>query len=205
MRTPTPRLLVAATLTATLATLGPLAGTALAAGPARPTAANWAALRQCESSGDYSINTHNGYYGAYQFSLATWRGLGFSGLPSAASPATQNRAALLLWEQAGWAPWPTCSTELHLGAARTAARRPVAEHAPRTGRRPTSRRARPARHARAHPRVRTTRDRRPTYRVRAGDTLSAIALRYHTSVAALARMNHIRDVNLIDVGQLLVV
>lgn len=29
-------------------------------------------LRTCESGGNYTTNTGNGYYGAYQFSIATW-------------------------------------------------------------------------------------------------------------------------------------
>lgn len=42
-----------------------------------------------------------------------------------------------------------------------------------------------------------------TYTVRSGDTLSGIASRYHTTVAVLASLNHIANVNLIYVGQVL--
>lgn len=49
-------------------------------------------LRQCESGGNYQTNTGNGYYGAYQFSLATWQRLGLSGLPSNAPPSVQDQA-----------------------------------------------------------------------------------------------------------------
>jgi Transglycosylase-like domain len=77
-------------------------------------AADFAALRMCESSDDYAADTGNGYYGAYQFALSTWEGLGFSGLPSAAPPSVQNRAAYDLWRQDGWAPWPACSAMLGL-------------------------------------------------------------------------------------------
>jgi hypothetical protein len=81
----------------------------------KPTlAADFAALRMCESSDDYAANTGNGYYGAYQFALSTWEGLGFSGLPSAAPAAVQNKAAYELWQQDGWAPWPACSAMLGL-------------------------------------------------------------------------------------------
>jgi hypothetical protein len=82
--------------------------------PPGATAADFAALRMCESSGDYSINTGNGYYGAYQFDQQTWDGLGFSGLPSLANPAVQDAAAYTLYNQRGWAPWPTCSARLGL-------------------------------------------------------------------------------------------
>ncbi|MEA2826992.1 MAG: resuscitation-promoting factor RpfA, partial [Actinomycetota bacterium] len=46
---------------------------------------DFAALADCESGGDYSINTGNGYYGAYQFSLSTWQSLGYEGYPHEAS------------------------------------------------------------------------------------------------------------------------
>jgi len=78
------------------------------------TPGDWAALRMCESGDDYAINTGNGYYGAYQFSLQTWQGLGYSGLPSAASPAVQDAAAQTLYDEAGWSPWPVCSVQLGL-------------------------------------------------------------------------------------------
>jgi len=82
-------------------------GTLAAATPANAST-TWAELRQCESGGNYSINTGNGYYGAYQFSLRTWRGLGYSGLPSDAPPAVQDEAALRLAQRSGFGQWPDC-------------------------------------------------------------------------------------------------
>ncbi len=74
----------------------------------------WARLRQCESGGNYSDDTGNGYYGAYQFSLATWHGVGYSGLPSSAPPAVQDQAAQKLQARSGWGQWPACSRRLGL-------------------------------------------------------------------------------------------
>jgi len=74
----------------------------------------WLELRDCESGDDYSANTGNGYYGAYQFALSTWQDLGFGGLPSDAPPAVQNEAAEELQARAGWGQWPACSAELGL-------------------------------------------------------------------------------------------
>ena len=74
----------------------------------------WAALRKCESGGNYAINTGNGYYGAYQFAPGTWRKLGYSGLPHEATPDTQDEAARKLQNQQGWAPWPACTRKLGL-------------------------------------------------------------------------------------------
>ncbi len=90
-------------------------GDMAAAGSASAASAgDLARLRQCESGGNYGANTGNGYYGAYQFDLRTWRGLGLSGRPSDASPAVQDAAANRLQSQRGWQPWPGCARKLGL-------------------------------------------------------------------------------------------
>ncbi len=73
------------------------------------TAAQWHALRDCESGDRYDEDTGNGYYGAYQFAPTTWWELGYDGLPSEAPPVVQNRAAVRLQRIAGWSAWPVCS------------------------------------------------------------------------------------------------
>ncbi len=72
------------------------------------TSPELASIAQCESGGDYSANTGNGYYGAYQFTQETWEGVGGSGLPSEASPEEQDMRAQALMEQSGSSPWPVC-------------------------------------------------------------------------------------------------
>ena len=106
-----------------------LAGTASAApsavslaAPAAASSSDFARLRGCESGGNYAINTGNGYYGAYQFSAGTWRGLGYQGLPHQASPATQDAAAARLQSAQGWQPWPGCARALGLGSGQSASR-----------------------------------------------------------------------------------
>src|SRR5450432_3762141 len=81
-------------------------GLVLAAAPA--SADVFSSIRQCESGGNYSTNTGNGYYGAYQFTQATWNSLGYSGVPSDASPATQDAAAAQLAARSGFGQWPVC-------------------------------------------------------------------------------------------------
>lgn len=73
---------------------------------------NWAALAQCESGGNPSINTGNGFYGMYQFDLQTWRSVGGYGLPSNASAAEQTKRAQILYNQRGAQPWPVCGLRL---------------------------------------------------------------------------------------------
>jgi peptidoglycan hydrolase CwlO-like protein len=74
----------------------------------------WAALRQCESGGNYAENSGNGYYGAYQFSQQTWTYLGYPGRPDLAPPAMQDAAAQKLQAQSGWGQWPACAAALGL-------------------------------------------------------------------------------------------
>jgi hypothetical protein len=93
----------------------------------------WARLRNCESGGDYTRNTGNGFYGAYQFDLNTWGGrpdadgvrragavtrAGYAEwanrLPSEAPPIAQDAAARRLQSERGWGPWPGCRAKLGL-------------------------------------------------------------------------------------------
>jgi hypothetical protein len=75
-----------------------------------------AALRQCESGGNYTSDNGDGYYGAYQFDAGTWQGLGYDGTANQAPPATQDEAVERLWSRSGWAPWPACSVALGLSS-----------------------------------------------------------------------------------------
>ena len=75
----------------------------------------WDRLAQCESGGNWAINTGNGYYGGLQFNLGTWRSYGGSGLPSNASRETQIAIATKLRDAAGgYGAWPGCAAALGL-------------------------------------------------------------------------------------------
>lgn len=71
--------------------------------------ASWDRLAQCESGGNWSINTGNGYYGGIQFSLSSWRAVGGTGYPHEHSREEQIRRGQMLWEQGGWGHWPGCT------------------------------------------------------------------------------------------------
>jgi len=58
---------------------------------------NWGALANCESGGNPRAVNPAGYYGLYQFDLGTWRSVGGSGLPTAASAGEQTFRAKLLY------------------------------------------------------------------------------------------------------------
>ena len=75
----------------------------------------WDALAQCESGGNWAINTGNGYYGGLQFSLGTWRAYGGVGLPSQQSREYQIAIATKLRDASGgYGAWPACSAKLGL-------------------------------------------------------------------------------------------
>ncbi|WP_436795863.1 transglycosylase family protein [Actinospongicola halichondriae] len=74
----------------------------------------WLDLAQCESHGNWSINTGNGYYGGLQFSLGAWEGVGGTGYPHEHSRDTQITMGRRLQAQYGWGAWPHCSSELGL-------------------------------------------------------------------------------------------
>lgn len=79
-----------------------------------PYSAAWDRLAQCESSGNWSINTGNGYYGGLQFSKSSWEWVGGSGLPHQASKQEQIERAYALWQRQGWGAWPSCTSQLGL-------------------------------------------------------------------------------------------
>jgi hypothetical protein len=79
---------------------------------ALPAGDVWARLRACESGGRYTVNTGNGFYGAYQFHPRTWRTLGYAGLPHEAPPEVQDEAARRLQARSGWGQWPVCSRRI---------------------------------------------------------------------------------------------
>jgi resuscitation-promoting factor RpfA len=89
--------------------LGVLAAPASAAAPN-----NWDAVAQCESSGNWAINTGNGYSGGLQFSHATWRAYGGSGKAYQNSRSEQIRIATKVKAAQGWGAWPACSRKLGL-------------------------------------------------------------------------------------------
>jgi hypothetical protein len=85
--------------------VAPMTSLALGTGTANAdTGVNWDAIAQCESGGNWSINTGNGYYGGLQFTMSTWRANGGSGSPHLASRDEQIRVA----SKMSLSNWPVC-------------------------------------------------------------------------------------------------
>lgn len=84
--------------------------------PSYPGNTVWDRLADCESGGNWSINTGNGYYGGLQFNLGTWQAYGGQGYPHENSREEQIRIATKLRDANGgsYGSWPHCAAELGL-------------------------------------------------------------------------------------------
>jgi resuscitation-promoting factor RpfA len=108
-----------ATTTQRVTALGALGlGTAAVSAVIAPAAAHaatsseWDAVAHCESSGNWSDNTGNGYYGGLQFSASTWDSFGgtaYAPRADEASPSQQMAIADKVLAAQGWDAWPVCS------------------------------------------------------------------------------------------------
>ncbi|MFE3328235.1 transglycosylase family protein [Streptomyces sp. NPDC059176] len=147
-----------------------VAGTASAA-----TASEWDAVAQCESGGNWSINTGNGFYGGLQFSASTWAAYGgtaYAPTADKASKAQQIAVAEKVLAGQGKGAWPNCG--VGLSSAPYAAAAP----APKRAEAPTTRSVRPAAPVKAAKPAAPTKVVKKgdgEYEVKAGDTLSKIA------------------------------
>jgi resuscitation-promoting factor RpfA len=107
-------------LSATLVAAGAVALglTAVTAGTAQAaTGSTWDRLAQCESGGNWSINTGNGFSGGLQFTPSTWRAYGGTAYASSAYLAgrsAQIAVAQRVLASQGWGAWPACSAKLGL-------------------------------------------------------------------------------------------
>ncbi|MQA32027.1 transglycosylase family protein [Modestobacter roseus] len=145
---------------------------------------DWTGVAQCESSGNWSINTGNGYYGGLQFFQPTWEGYGgleFAPRADLATPAQQIAVAERVLVGQGVGAWPVCGQYLTEGTTPAAASAPAPAPAPA----PAAAGA--------------------TYTVAPGDTLGSIAAAHGTSWQQLFEQNRdvVSDPHLIFVGQVL--
>ncbi|RDI68845.1 transglycosylase family protein [Nocardia pseudobrasiliensis] len=78
---------------------------------------DWDGVAQCESGGNWHINTGNGYEGGLQFTQSTWRANGGSGSPANASKEEQIRVAENVLATQGVGAWPVCGQYLRWGSS----------------------------------------------------------------------------------------
>ncbi|WP_245826026.1 transglycosylase family protein [Kocuria massiliensis] len=89
--------------------IGGAAAGALATAPANADSLNWDAVAECESGGNWSTNTGNGFSGGLQFTPSTWSSFGGQGDPQNASKAEQIQVAERVYAEQGAGAWPVCS------------------------------------------------------------------------------------------------
>ncbi|NDK89294.1 DUF348 domain-containing protein [Gordonia desulfuricans] len=85
--------------------------------PFVPLGSVWDALAQCEATGNWAINTGNGFYGGVQFDQNTWErwgGLEYAPRADLASREEQIAVASKTQAAQGWGAWPSCSSRLGL-------------------------------------------------------------------------------------------
>jgi resuscitation-promoting factor RpfA len=194
------------------------AGIALSATGANATTSTstWDALAQCESGGNWAINTGNGYSGGLQFSPSTWAAYGGTGSAADASREQQIAVAEQVQASQGWGAWPSCAAQLGLsGGATGAAPQSVpvqsvpAQAAPVQAAPVTSAPTvqAPAIQAPAAKHVRAVALSGETYTLQAGDTLSIVAEKLGVNGGwqhlADANLDTISDPNLVFEGQVI--
>ena len=174
-------------------------GIGVLAAPASAATHDWTGVAQCESGGNWSINTGNGYYGGLQFGSPTWLGHGggeFAPRADLATPAEQIAVAERVLLTQGVGAWPTCGKQLRSGTTAVAP-----APAPRAAA-PAPRAAAPAPAVSAPRAAASSGD---DYEVRRGDTLAKIARAQGVDGGwrALWAKNRdtVRNPNLIRVGQ----
>ncbi|MFF4960433.1 transglycosylase family protein [Streptomyces sp. NPDC001222] len=172
-----------------------VAGPLMAAGSASAaTASQWDAVAQCESGGNWSINTGNGFYGGLQFTNSTWAAYGgtaYAARADLASKGQQIAVAEKVLAGQGKGAWPVCGTGLtsapyNGGAASTGSSTGSGNSVKSTTTRSTEPQAanRSAQRPAAKKTVTTPTGKKVKkgdgeYKVVKGDTLSSIAEKHH--------------------------
>ncbi|WP_404959753.1 transglycosylase family protein [Streptomyces sp. 147326] len=160
------------------------AGTASAA-----TASEWDKVAQCESGGNWSINTGNGYYGGLQFSSSTWAAYGgksYAAQANQASKSQQIAVAEKVLKGQGKGAWPSCGKGLSNSSYTGGGTETSTQNKPKADSKKTEQKVAP----KVAPKKETKRSEAPTtrserpaapktgngsYEVKAGDTLGTIA------------------------------
>ena len=181
------------------ALLAPLGLLAASGNAAAADSGVWDRIAQCESGGNWHINTGNGYYGGLQFSAGTWRAYGgsaYAATADQASKSAQITVASKVQRAQGWGAWPVCSVRAGAsGSAPAGSSGTVSEKSTRTKKsttestsesttRKSTEKATPSKPAKTPARGTNNASRgtsRGDYTVREGDTLSGIAAQHGTT------------------------
>ncbi|WP_460064043.1 LysM peptidoglycan-binding domain-containing protein [Streptomyces sp. YKOK-I1] len=209
---------------ALLAPLGLLAATGNAAAA---DSGVWDRIAQCESGGNWHINTGNGYYGGLQFSASTWRAYGGSAYAATADRASREQqiaVATKVQKSQGWGAWPVCSARAgatgsapstsgssttNSSSTKSSSTKSSSSKSTRSGKPADTTKSGSAQGSSSQAPERTTTgtsrgSSRGDYTVRTGDTLSTIAAAHNTTWQRLYAANRTvigNDPDLILPGQ----
>ena len=196
--------------------IGAGAGLALSLGiglsgavPAEAATSVWDKVAQCESGGNWKINTGNGFYGGVQFAASTWKAYGGKTYASQAHLATKaEQIAIARRVLAGQGPgaWPTCGRRAGLTKANgnaSAKAAPATNSGASTIQKSSDSKKQVAKKS-THKKYSAS---GKTVHVKRGDTLRKIAKRYQVEGGwkGLWKLNKktIKNSNLIYVGQII--
>ncbi|WP_420312137.1 transglycosylase family protein [Streptomyces sp. YS-B37] len=181
------------------ALLAPLGLLAASGNAAAADSGVWDRIAQCESGGNWHINTGNGYYGGLQFSAGTWRAYGgsaYAATADQASKSAQITVAGKVQRAQGWGAWPVCSVRAGASGSApagssgtvseksTGTKKSTTESTSESTTRKSTEKATPSKPAKTPARGTNNASRgtsRGDYTVREGDTLSGIAAQHGTT------------------------
>ncbi|WP_329555704.1 transglycosylase family protein [Streptomyces sp. NBC_00696] len=181
------------------ALLAPLGLLAASGNAAAADSGVWDRIAQCESGGNWHINTGNGYYGGLQFSAGTWRAYGgsaYAATADQASKSAQITVASKVQRAQGWGAWPVCSVRAGASGSApagssgtvseksTGTKKSTTESTSESTTKKSTKKATPSKPAKTPARGTNNASRgtsRGDYTVREGDTLSGIAAQHGTT------------------------
>lgn len=186
---------------ARMAVAGAVVATPIAVS-APANAADWDALAQCESSGNWSANTGNGFSGGLQFTQSTWKAYGGGQYASNAKDASreeQIQVAQKVLQAQGTKAWPGCSSKTSWSSGSSDSSSSKSSSAKSSSSSDSSAKSSSAKQSKSS----SVRSKGADYTVQQGDTLGKIAQKYGVKYQDVFERNSntLKDPNTIFPGQ----
>lgn len=177
--------------------------------PAIASAADWDAVAQCESGGNWSTSTGNGFSGGLQFTPQTWKAYGGSGDASSASRSEQIQVANKVLAAQGPGAWPNCfkggttsgSSEQQSSTQQDSSAQQDSYSQQSQQTQTDEQQQAPVQQTQQQVQQPVQQASGGDYTVQSGDTLSSIASKYGTTAGHLASVNGLSNPDVLSVGQ----
>src|SRR5699024_1523860 len=175
---------------------------------------DWDSIAECESGGNWSTNTGNGYQGGLQFSPQTWKAYGggqYASTADQASKSEQIAVAEKVLDGQGWGAWPSCSQSTGVANSGSKADTTKTPEKPQSSTNEAPEQKTYEKSTESNNSVEAPKQNAPknsssnTYTVQSGDTLGSIADKFGTDYQNIWNLNSntISDPNLIFTGQII--